>query len=151
MTARRRKGGKVVEAVGLAVAKRGTTSERVVREMKKVAEARAAEGLPLGGDEMRKLVLAAREEALRKDRRFIEGQKDQRRDALAALIDDALAELGRSASARKVLDFIRRSDVIADVDPDDATISWCGSDGRTRCTSFKRFQDRVSDRRKLAT
>jgi hypothetical protein len=147
MSAQRRKGGKIAAAVGIAVAKRGATSERVIREVSKLAEARAAEELPLGGDEMRKLVRAARERALRKDRQFIEGQRKPRRDALCILIDDALAELGRGATAEVILDAIEGS--VQEIEREDQMIFWLDKAGREKKTTFKSFYNRVAVRRKL--
>lgn len=76
------------------------------------------------------------------------GERGPRRDAITRLIDEALNELGRKASARVVLDQIRAAPSIQDIDSD-GTISWRNARGEERTTTFRTFQNRVADRRKL--
>lgn len=75
------------------------------------------------------------------------GPKGPRSDALNGAIDTALAELGPKAPARRVLEAVRGYDFVEHVDEDDH-IYWRASKGRQGSTSFKRFQDRVSARRR---
>jgi hypothetical protein len=76
------------------------------------------------------------------------GERGPRRDAITRLIDEALNELGRKASAKEVLDQIRAAPSIQDIDFD-GTISWRNARGEERTTTFRTFQNRVADRRKL--
>lgn len=80
---------------------------------------------------------------------MIDGPKKDRRDGLARLIDEALATLPPRAIAKDVLAkcvAIDGGKIIQEVDPDDATISWRWR-RKERTTTFKRFQNRLSDRR----
>jgi hypothetical protein len=77
------------------------------------------------------------------------GEHGPRRDAITRLIDEALNELGRKASAKEVLDQIRAAPSIQDIDPDDNTIVWRDAQRKERTTTFKAFQNRVSERRRI--
>lgn len=84
---------------------------------------------------------------------FIDGPKAPRRDALARLIDAALATLPARATAKQVLERmveIDRGKVIQEVDRDDPAeplIRWRGS-RRERTTTFKSLQTRLTGRLK---
>lgn len=80
---------------------------------------------------------------------FSEGPKKQRLDALGKLIVTALDELGRKASAREVLDYLKKngSGVIDEVDDDD-TIFWRRGSGKEETMPFSTFNNRVSAYRK---
>jgi hypothetical protein len=74
------------------------------------------------------------------------GERGTRHDAITRLIDEALNELGRKASAREVLDQIRAAPSIQDIDSD-GTIFWRNARDKEKTTSFKSFQNRVAARR----
>lgn len=80
---------------------------------------------------------------------FRDGPKGQRIDALGKLIIAALEALGRKASAESVFDYVKKhgSGVIDEID-EDKTIFWKRSNGKEEKTSFGRFQNRISERRK---
>ena len=81
---------------------------------------------------------------------FIDGPKKPRRDALARLIDDALAALPPRATAKQVLAKCEKIDggnVIQEIDrddPDNPAIRWRARGGREKDTSFKAFQNRLT-------
>jgi hypothetical protein len=77
------------------------------------------------------------------------GGHGRRRDVLTRAIDEALAQLGRNARTNPVLDHIRTAPGIQDIDPDDNTIVWRDAQRQERTTTFKAFQNRVSDRRRI--
>jgi hypothetical protein len=114
----------IVESVGTARAKR---TARAAGE----AVIRSEEGM----------------QVLRKGQQFAEGPKKPRRDALAALIDDALAKLGADAAPKAMLDFLRDTGSV-EVDQDGA-IYWRDKAGRDRTTTFKSLCNRLPARRKL--
>jgi len=76
------------------------------------------------------------------------GERGPRRDAITRLIDEALNELGSRASAREVLNHIRDAAPGLDIDAD-GTIFWRNARGRERTTTFKAFQNRLTQRRRL--
>jgi len=80
---------------------------------------------------------------------FRDGPKGQRLDALGGLIMDALRSLGPKASARAVLDFLRKNGdgVIDDIDGD-GDIFWRRPNGKEETTSFATLNNRISAYRK---
>ncbi|MFZ5654095.1 MAG: hypothetical protein ACOY42_06820 [Pseudomonadota bacterium] len=80
---------------------------------------------------------------------FRDGPKGQRLDALGELIMDALGSLGRKASARAVLDFLKKNGdgVIDDIDGD-GDIFWRRPNGKEETTSFATLNNRISAYRK---
>jgi len=100
-------------------------------------------------------------ERLAKGTAFTEGPKRPRRDALARLIDHALAEMQPEATAMDVLAKVAEIDsgrmlknrVIQEIDRDDPeapVIHWRAK-GREKTTTFKSFQNRLTKRRKIIT
>jgi hypothetical protein len=69
-------------------------------------------------------------------------------DRLARLIDEALGRLGTSATPKDILRDIEGEADVQEVDPDNHTIYWRSDRGVEKKTSFKRFQDRVTDRKR---
>ena len=57
-------------------------------------------------------------------------------------------QLGRSTKTDAVLDHIRTAPGIQDLDSD-MTIVWRDARGKERTTTFKAFQNRVSERRRI--
>ncbi len=89
--------------------------------------------------------------AILRGRAFENGPKGKRDDALSMLIKEALAALGTSASAKKVLDFLKaNATVVQEIDDDDLTIYWQTRSGRARKTTFKSFQNRLAKLKKKA-
>jgi hypothetical protein len=84
---------------------------------------------------------------LRKGLKF-SGEHGRRRDVLTRAIDEALAQLGRNAKTDPVLDHIQTAPGIQEIDPD-KTIVWRDARGKERTTTFKAFQNRVSERRRI--
>jgi hypothetical protein len=75
------------------------------------------------------------------------GGHGPRRDALNQLIDEALNDLGLKVSADAALDHIRAAPSV-DIDQDKA-ILWLDARRKEKTTTFKAFQNRLTQRRKL--
>jgi len=74
------------------------------------------------------------------------GGYDSRLDVLARAIVTALRQLGREASAREVLAHIGATPGV-EIDSDE-TVLWRDARGREKTTTFKRFRDRISERKR---
>jgi hypothetical protein len=79
---------------------------------------------------------------------FYYGRLRPRRDALAQLIDKALRRLGPKASAREVWNYVAATPGV-NIDKSSAHLWWRNARGEERGTSFKAFQNRIAERRKL--
>lgn len=78
-----------------------------------------------------------------------DGPKAPRCDALNRLIDEAFDNLGLTATAAQVLEYVRADKkTVQEVGEDEYEIYWQDARGRDQMTSFKSFQNRVSNRRK---
>jgi len=87
--------------------------------------------------------------AARRGQPFLDGPKRPRRDALARLIDNALAQ-GPNFTAKELLTRMNEIDdgrVIQEIG-DDLTIIWRAGPLDERETTFRSLQNRISDRRK---
>jgi hypothetical protein len=79
--------------------------------------------------------------------RFEDGPKEPRRDLLTRLIDESLARLGKNATAKKIWEDIEGRPGIQEAT--DQIIHWRNRQGSEKTTTFKAFQNRVSERRKI--
>lgn len=79
---------------------------------------------------------------------FRDGPKKPRVDALGRLIIDAMKELGAKAPAKDVLRHVEKhgAGVVDEIDGE--TIYWHRPNGKDEATTFKTFDNRVSEYRK---
>ncbi len=84
---------------------------------------------------------------IQRGRAFENGPKGKRDDALSILIKNALVELGPSASAKKVLEFLKSNTTVVQEIDDHRTIYWRSRSGE-RKTKFKSFQNRLAKLKK---
>ena len=84
--------------------------------------------------------------AIRRGRHFIDGPKKKRKDALAREIAEAFDSLGPRASASQILASLKQNEKF-EIE-DDQRIHWTSDAGRSKTTTFKAFQNRISELRR---
>jgi hypothetical protein len=84
-------------------------------------------------------------EEIRRGRQFINGPMSKKKDKLAREIMKGLEKIGRKASANQLLTFVRKNENF-EVEGD-KSIHWTSDRGAPKTTTFKAFENRISELR----